>query len=351
METETLIIGAGPYGLSLANYLHSQKKSFFLVGKPMELWRNHTFDSMALRSDYATSVIHSPNDRYSFERFAAAVQRPIEDFFGRLSVSAYRQYLDWCQDQFKFSIEEQYVTALDIHNGTYHVKLDDGSRLRAKQVVVATGIAHHLHIPAELAPAKQVIHSYNIEAIQSLQHQSVLVVGAGQSAAESIAVLLEHGNHVEWMTRTQPVYYSEPLNLPKSVFKVVLRLPALLQYLPPETLRIALSQFSATTITPDFQPLLETLPRHSILPDVSRYDAVIAATGYCYQLNDVPFLSPTLKRRIQTYRGWPRISSQFQSSVPGLYFLGAMTEPFFGPSMKFMIGSGYAAKTLARILN
>ncbi|NOZ74452.1 MAG: dimethylaniline monooxygenase, partial [FCB group bacterium] len=58
-----------------------------------------------------------------------------------------------------------------------------------------------------------------------------------------------------------------------------------------------------------------------------------------------------LKQQIRTYRGWPRISPRFQSSVSGLYFLGAMTEPFFGPSMKFMIGSGYSARILSRELN
>ncbi|NOZ74451.1 MAG: SidA/IucD/PvdA family monooxygenase, partial [FCB group bacterium] len=266
MNTSTLIVGAGPYGLSLANYLEQQGKEFFIVGKPMELWRNHTFDFMALRSDYATSVIHAPGKRFSFERFAAATQRPISDFFGRLPVKIYRQYLDWCQTQFRFPVENQYIVSLDRKRSSFRARLTDGSVVDASQVILATGIAHHLQIPSELHSANRVLHSYETQSIQKLRNQKVLVVGAGQSAAESIAVLLEQNNEVEWVARKQPVFYSEPLNLPKPIFNLILQLPAMLRYLPPELLRSGLSRFSATTITPDFKPYLESLRRRAGFP-------------------------------------------------------------------------------------
>jgi len=60
MEYPVAIVGAGPNGISLANHLNTQGTSFIIFGKPMDLWRNHTFDSMTLRSDYATSEISHP---------------------------------------------------------------------------------------------------------------------------------------------------------------------------------------------------------------------------------------------------------------------------------------------------
>src|SRR6185312_16558536 len=40
-DCEVAIIGAGPYGLSLAAHLAASKVSFRVFGRPMELWRHH----------------------------------------------------------------------------------------------------------------------------------------------------------------------------------------------------------------------------------------------------------------------------------------------------------------------
>ncbi|MCH7940020.1 MAG: NAD(P)/FAD-dependent oxidoreductase, partial [Candidatus Marinimicrobia bacterium] len=95
---------------------------------------------------------------------------------------------------------------------------------------------------------------------------------------------------------------------------------------------------------------LETVSRHRALPALERYDSIIACTGYRYDLRTLNFLPDDLKSRIRLRRRLPVISRNFESSVPGLYFLGAITEPSYGPSMKFMIGSHYTAKRLAAAL-
>jgi len=344
------IIGAGPYGLALANYLSASGTPFIILGKPMELWRNHTFDSMNLRSDYATSEIGHPNHKFRFELFCAESGLPMADLIGQLPVSIFRKYIDWCFAQFPFSVQQQYVASISTTAKGYQIETDQAESFTAQNIVLATGIAHHLYIPASFRSHPGIVHSYHTQEIQSLRDQKVLVVGSGQSAAESIAVLLDNNNQVEWYTRTAPVYFSEPLNLPKWLFNQIVRLPHFFRSLNPALIQKSLSLFSATTITPNFKSKLENITHHNTLPGLESYDSVVAATGYRYSLGDLPFLSKSIKTGIRQRFNYPLISRQFESSVPGLYFSGAITEPFFGPPMKFMIGARYSAAVLARTL-
>ncbi len=344
------IIGAGPYGLSLASHLAYNNIPFVILGKSMDLWRNHTFNSMNLRSDYATSEISHPNGQFQFEKFCQYESISLKKFTGQLPVDIYRRYIDWCQNQFAFNVNEELVTNVSHSSGTFQIRTDQNQSFSAHKVVVATGIAHHLYIPDEFESHPGIIHSYHTQKIESIRHQKVLVVGAGQSAAESIAVLINNSNSVEWYTRQNPIFFSEPLNVPKWFFNQVVRLPRFIRSLNPFIIEKAFSLFSATTITPNFKGMLETVYRHNQKPQLAQYDRVVVATGYRYRLSEIPFIHRTLKNKIRQNNHYPVVSPRFETSVPGLYFLGAITEPFFGPPMKFMIGARYSSEVLARVL-
>jgi hypothetical protein len=45
--------------------------------------------------------------------------------------------------------------------------------------------------------------------------------------------------------------------------------------------------------------------------------------------------------------GYPILGRGFESSIPGLHFLGAPAAWSFGPTMRFVSGSWYAARQLA----
>jgi hypothetical protein len=77
---------------------------------------------------------------------------------------------------------------------------------------------------------------------------------------------------------------------------------------------------------------------------------VIAATGYWPDVNRLDFLSDNLRRSIRTHARMPMLTSDFESSVPGLYFVGPPAVNSFGPLMRFMVGSEYAAPVVARRL-
>jgi cation diffusion facilitator CzcD-associated flavoprotein CzcO len=48
---ETAIIGAGPYGLSIAAHFRSRGISFRVFGRPMDSWLRHMPKGMHLKSD------------------------------------------------------------------------------------------------------------------------------------------------------------------------------------------------------------------------------------------------------------------------------------------------------------
>ena len=75
---------------------------------------------------------------------------------------------------------------------------------------------------------------------------------------------------------------------------------------------------------------------------------IIAATGYRIDLRRVTFRSKDLRSQLRSFEYAPMLSPDFQSSVPGLYFVGLASAFAFGPVMRFVIGARYTARRLAR---
>jgi thioredoxin reductase len=81
-----------------------------------------------------------------------------------------------------------------------------------------------------------------------------------------------------------------------------------------------------------------------------RADHIIAATGYRVNLGRLTFLSPEIRSKFTTLAGTPVLSSTFESSVPGLYFVGIAAANSFGPVMRFAFGADFAARTVTRAM-
>ena len=77
-------------------------------------------------------------------------------------------------------------------------------------------------------------------------------------------------------------------------------------------------------------------------------DHVIAATGYRFVLAALPFLSKRLLSQLGALQQTPILSSNFESSVPGLYFTGLASAYQFGPAMRFLHGADFTARTISR---
>ena len=77
-------------------------------------------------------------------------------------------------------------------------------------------------------------------------------------------------------------------------------------------------------------------------------DHVLLCTGYEIDVAAYPFVGPELAAEIDTVGGYPRLGPGLESSVARLYFLGASAAFSFGPIMRFVVGTWYAAPALAR---
>jgi hypothetical protein len=75
---------------------------------------------------------------------------------------------------------------------------------------------------------------------------------------------------------------------------------------------------------------------------------VLLGTGYQVDVRAYPFLAPELAEEVEVVAGYPRLRPGLESSVPGLHFVGAPAAYSFGPVMRFVTGSWYAAPAVMR---
>ena len=73
---------------------------------------------------------------------------------------------------------------------------------------------------------------------------------------------------------------------------------------------------------------------------------IIAATGYKVDLERLNFLDREIRSQINVVKGTPVLSSNLESSVPGIYFAGLAAASSFGPVMRFAFGAGFAARRI-----
>ena len=73
---------------------------------------------------------------------------------------------------------------------------------------------------------------------------------------------------------------------------------------------------------------------------------VIAGTGYKVNLSNVPFLGRQMLSEIACVNGSPVLSRNFESSSPGLYFVGLAAANSSGPVLRFTFGADFAARRL-----
>jgi thioredoxin reductase len=76
-------------------------------------------------------------------------------------------------------------------------------------------------------------------------------------------------------------------------------------------------------------------------------DHVIAATGYRVDLRRLSFLAPEMLDQIRMVDHTPILSTRFETSLAGLYFVGPAAANCFGPLMRFACGNRFVARRLA----
>src|ERR1700678_1256506 len=73
------IIGAGPYGLSIAAHLHKTPLTFRIFGTPMQSWREHMPKGMLLKSDGFASSLDDPDSAFTLRHYCEEMKLPYAD--------------------------------------------------------------------------------------------------------------------------------------------------------------------------------------------------------------------------------------------------------------------------------
>jgi hypothetical protein len=268
------------------------------------------------------------------------------------------------------------------------VTVADAGPVTARQVVIATGVQPYAAIPAELSglPPDLVSHTGDHHRLDRFAGRRVAVVGAGQSALETAALLHEAGATVQVIARRKAIFWLDPnperISRLGHIKRPVTKLcegwhcaywnsPFAFRRLPEEMrirkARTVLGPAGAWWLKDRVDGVIDVLAGHQLRgattqgsgvrllldgPERSAVDAdhVIAGTGFRMDLARLPFLPAELRARIGTLNGYPVLSRVGESSVPGLYFAGAPAAVSLGPSVRFIAGTHNVARQMSRSL-
>jgi cation diffusion facilitator CzcD-associated flavoprotein CzcO len=380
---EVAVIGAGPYGLSVAAHLQHSGLSTSVFGEPMSFWRNHMPKGMRLRSPWRASHISNPGGSLSLDMFATehnsarGEQLPLETFVA---------YGTWFQQRAVPDIDRRTVRLLKATGHGFQLTLTDGETFTASRVVVATGLANQDYRPPVFRglPAALVSHACEHADFAPFRGKQVAVVGRGQSACESAALLAEAGAEVDLVCRgdvrwlggttaeaqTHSVAHvlRELLAAPSAVgpfpLSWLVEVPAIVRRMPAELRdwfsKRCLKAGASGWLKPRFGPVKCNEGRAIIaaravsdritldLDNGSRsFDHVVLGTGYQVDISRLGFLSPQLLRAIASVEGSPLLRHGLESSVARLHFAGSYAVKSFGPLMRFVAGAPYAGRAIA----
>jgi len=388
----TAIIGAGPYGLSIAAHFRHKGIPFRIFGRPMDTWRNHMPVGMMLKSDGFASNLFDPENAFTLKQFCAEQGIRYADTGTPVSLDTFNAYGVAFSECMVPELEQKQAEWIDRAGDGFVVRLEGGETLAARNVVLAVGITHFDYIPESLAglPAPYVTHSAAHHEVEPFRGRSVAIIGAGASALDLAGLLHEAGAHVQIIGRSPELkFHSEPTGKPRTFWqnlrhpssglgpgwrsRFYANVPGAFHLLPKnvriEVVQRALGPSGGYFIKNKVVGKVPTLLGFEIAQaelkdgkvclnlrghDGSQKDVtaehVIAATGYVVDVERLKFLSPQLRAQIATAQRSPVLNSRFESSVRGLYFVGVASANSFGPVMRFAYGAGYAARRLTETL-
>ena len=382
-ETQVAVVGAGPHGLAATAHLERGGAEVRSFGEPLDFWKAMP-RGMLLRSNWTATSIAEHDGPLSLTSYCESTGNT--DLHLPVPLEAFVDYGMWVQRRAAPDVDRRRITRIDQNGAGFAISLADGERVAARTVAVAAGIAPFAHRPAVAAhlPRELVSHTADHDDLSRFAGQEVLVVGAGQSALESAALMHEAGASVEvvarasrinWLhggkyhrmlgPRLTPLVYAPTDVGPMGLSRIV-AVPDLFRRFPrsvqtPMAYR-AIRPAGAAWLQPRLVDVTVRLGLRITEADerggrvtvrlddgTSRtVDHVLFGTGYRVDVSKYPFLSPDLARRIRQVDGYPVLSRGMESSVPGLHFLGAPAAWSFGPIMRFVAGGWYGASSLTR---
>jgi hypothetical protein len=362
----------------------------------METWRNHMPKGMLLKSDGFASSLSAPTkdhnvpNEHSLRAYCVRHDIPYDDFSIPVALKTFVDYALDFQRRLVSEVDERSVAEIRECGRGFELLLDDGETVEARRVILAAGISHFDYVPKVLAalPGDVVSHSSAHHDADHLKNRDVTVIGAGASAIDLSALLHEAGANVRLIVRKSEIRFGsapdsngrsawQKIRHPQSGLGPGLRsrlacdLPQLFRYLPSslrlEIVRRHLGPAPAWYLAPRVVDKVPIMRSHEITDAEVRNglvqltlrtaegsaitietERVIAATGYRADIDRLSFIDKNLRSRISRVGKMPSLSSNFECSIPGLYFVGNAAAGSFGPLMRFVHGCEFAARRISR---
>jgi hypothetical protein len=388
---EAAIVGAGPYGLSIAAHFRALGVPHRIFGRPMDSWVSHMPKGMLLKSDGFASNLSDRRGDFPLKRFCLENGIDYADMGNPVRLETFSAYGRAFQERMVPHLEEKLVDKVDRYEDGFVLTLGNGEEVRAKRVIFAVGITHFQHVPTVLQqlPGELLSHSFQVSEVGGFCGRQVVVIGAGSSAIDLAGLLHEAGADVQLVARAKALQFHERMQMdkPRSLWRKVRSprsglgpgirsrmfadAPGVFRYLPKnyrlQTVRTFLGPaggwFAKEKVMGKVPLVLGSSLERAEISDhhvslqlrsddgsTRNIDAehVIAATGYKVDVGRLTFLNAGLRDKIRVLEGAPILSSSFESSVRGLYFVGLAAANGFGPVMRFAWGAGYTARRLSR---
>jgi FAD-dependent urate hydroxylase len=384
------IVGAGPNGLSAAAFLRAAGTEVNIFGNPMDAWKDKMPQGMVLRSTRESSNIASPGDELSIRQYELETGNVV-DF--NPTLEQFIAYGEWFLARGVPDVDRTRVKDIRREPVGFTTELEDGRKVRSGSVVVAPGILPFPYVPVEFAfiPKELATHSSEITTLERFENKDVAIIGKGQSALETSALLRTCGAHVEIITRGSELKFI-PHAHRGGLWRRISSIPEIHQFLypptdlagPPDNWAIAdpviyrsLSRVSQAKLFEFIGPIGSTYLEEKLAGvsvttrtevreakvhgerlclvlsngSTREVDHVILATGFHPNIDRLDFLSDELKAEIQQVDHYPELTLGYESvSVKGLYFLGALSTMSQGPINRFVCGTSLVGQYLTEAI-
>ncbi|WP_044640117.1 NAD(P)-binding domain-containing protein [Risungbinella massiliensis] len=360
---DVIIIGSGPYGISLAAHGVANQLDYKLLGYPMDFWKNQMPQDMFIRTPHDFVSFSDARDELTIHQFA---QETGTELVTPLPRPIFVKYAMWFARKSGVEFTPELVTSVQSHGEHYEVITESGQTFTTKNVIIATGVEHYKYIPEMFKnlPSSLVSHTSGYLNFTQFSGKTVAVIGSGQSAWEAAGLLYRKGANVELIYRRESANYAGGI-----ADEIALRdLGDVFYQLPiqekepewgqsPESVAHFLKPYvdgivpvtGDTTILKAEETEEGKLRLHLSNGSQREVDHVISASGFKINVEKVPFFQQDLLERItreQGYDQFPLLNETFESSVPGLYFAGPLSSHSHGPTFRFILGLRKTAFTI-----
>nr|WP_294529326.1 NAD(P)-binding domain-containing protein [uncultured Rhodopila sp.] len=389
-STDVAIIGAGPYGLSLAAHLNAAGLDVRVFGKTMHFWRTKMPEGMVLKSEGFASDLWHPNNALTLQAFCAERGLPYKRAGLPIPLQTFCDYGVEFQKRFVPNLDQRWVTGLDRRDDHFELRIQDSDVVTARRVVLAPGIGSFQYIPCELDQilGPQCVHSTEVRELEPYAGKKVLIIGGGASGVELAGLMSQRGSSVTVATRQPRIAFCGPpsqrslldkLQAPESGLGTGWRslacveAPMVFYHMPQSFRHMVVRKHlgpapgwtSRDEVERHVTVLLDANPESAALRhdnaavtfrvsnrtrQTIEADHVIAATGFRVDVRRLNFIGPRIMSSLVLEDKTPALSPHFETSVPGLFMIGVTAANSFGPLLRFAYGAGFASRRLSGFL-